>query len=92
MKNFYGKYDSQKIFEKLSKLNIAILKFDEPFFCKRCNQVTTKKTCGCSIIHHVKINGTQIRKAIEQKKSVSENIIRPEVLKELKKIKNSLHF
>jgi len=90
VKNFYGQYDSQKIFEKISDLNISILKFDEPFFCKRCNQVTTKKTCKCSKIHHVKISGTKIRKAIEQKKSVSGNIIRKEVLLDLKKLKNSL--
>ena len=90
VKNFYGQYDSQKTLEKISDLGITILKFDEPFFCKRCNQVTTKKTCSCSMINHIKISGTQIRKAIEQKKSVSENIIRPEVLKTLKKIKNPL--
>tara|TARA_B100000029_G_scaffold24376_1_gene24113 strand:- start:9679 stop:10740 length:1062 start_codon:yes stop_codon:yes gene_type:complete len=90
VKNFYGTYDSQKIFENFPDLNIAILKFDEPYFCKRCDQVTTKKTCRCTIPYHVKISGTEIRQAIEQKKSLSENIIRPEVLNELKRIKNSL--
>ena len=88
VKNFYGKYDSQKIFEKLPDINIKILKFDEPFFCKRCNQITTKKTCRCSSGFHIKISGTRIRKAIQEKKSLPDYIIRKEVMKNLIKTKN----
>ena len=32
--------------------------------------IRTKKTCKCSKIHHVKISGTKIRKAIEQKNNI----------------------
>lgn len=90
VKNFYGQYDSQKIFDKVLDIGINVLKFGGPYFCKKCNQITTKKTCSCSPNNHVMISGTKIRQAIEQKKPLSENIIRKEVLKELKKIKNSL--
>tara|TARA_Y100000310_G_scaffold156270_1_gene155699 strand:- start:5831 stop:6892 length:1062 start_codon:yes stop_codon:yes gene_type:complete len=89
VKNFYGEYDSQKIFDKLPDLNIKILKFDEPFFCKHCNQITTKKTCKCTSNFHIKISGTKIRKTIQEKKSLPDYIIRKEVLKTLIKIEDS---
>jgi len=88
VKNYYGKYDSQKIFQIISDIDIKIMKFDEPYFCKRCNQITTKKTCGCNSKYSIKINGTQIRDAIKKHQSLPDYFIRKKVLTELTSIKN----
>ena len=46
-KNFYKKYESQKFCkENEKKIKIKILKFDEPFLCKKKNEVLNdKKLC-----------------------------------------------
>ena len=87
VKNYYGKYDSQKIFQTISDIDIRILKFDEPYFCKRCNQITTKKTCICKSKYSVKIDSTKIRNAIKKQKSLPDYFIRKEVLTELISLK-----
>src|SRR2546422_4079115 len=43
VKNFYGKYDSHKIFANFKDLGIKLLFFDEPYYCRKCNQITTSK-------------------------------------------------
>jgi len=89
VKEFYGKYDSQKIFTKYPEIGIKIFNFDEPYFCKKCNQITTEKTCPHKKAHHISISGTEIRKAMmEKNKKMPNYIIREEVLKILQKIKN----
>ena len=90
VKKFYGKYDSQKIFKKIDA-DITILNFDEPYFCKKCKQITTKKTCPHKKTQYISISGTLIRKAIKEKnKKISDNIIRKEVLAQLQSIKNPI--
>lgn len=86
--NFYGKYDSQKIFNGFKDIGIEILHFDEPYYCRKCKQVTTSKTCPHNIKYHIEISGTKIRKAILHKSKISDILIRKEVIDELKKIKN----
>lgn len=83
VKKFYGKFDSQKIFKKLNDVGIKILKFDEPFYCKKCEQITTNKTCPHDKKYYVEISGTIIRQAIKNNTDISEVYIRNEVFKEL---------
>lgn len=88
VKNFYGKYDSQKIFNKFNDIKIKILRFHEPYYCKKCDQVTTSKTCPHSKKYHLEISGTRIRKAILNKSKLSEIFIRKNVLEKLQNTKN----
>lgn len=82
-KKFYGKYDSQKIFNNLDDAEIEILSFDEPYYCKKCEQITTNKSCPHGKKYYVEISGTFIRKAIMRKSKISNIYIRPEILKKL---------
>jgi len=88
VKNFYGKYDSQKIFKNLDDTGIEILSFEEPYYCKKCEQVTTHKSCPHGKKYYVEISGTLIRKAIMRKSKISNMYIRPEILKKLQTMKN----
>ena len=86
VKNFYGKYDSQKIFTKLSDIGIKLIFFNEPYYCKKCNDVTTIDYCEHDAHHHIEVSGTIIREAIKNKTKISDIYIRKEVLEELQKI------
>ncbi|RDJ32201.1 MAG: sulfate adenylyltransferase [Crenarchaeota archaeon] len=88
VKNFYGKYDSQKIFKKLPDISLEILTYDEPYYCKKCSQITTSKTCPHGSKYYVEISGTIIRNSILNKSKLSEIYMRPEVIKYLKMKKN----
>ena len=83
VKDFYGKYDSQKIFSKFKDARIEILCFNEPYYCKKCDQITTTKTCPHRKKYHLEISGTRIRKAILNKSKIPEIYIRKDVLKKL---------
>ena len=83
VKDFYGKYDSQKIFSKFKDARIEILCFNEPYYCKKCDQITTSKTCPHRKKYHLEISGTRIRKAILNKSKIPEIYIRKDVLKKL---------
>ena len=88
VKNFYGKYDSQKIFNKFKDVKIEILCYNEPYYCKKCDQITTIKTCPHNKKYHLEISGTRIRKAILNKSKIPEIYIRKNVLKKLQNTKN----
>jgi len=88
VKNFYGKYDSQKIFKNFNNLGIKIISYDEPYFCKKCDQITTSKTCPHNKKYYIEISGSKIRKAILNQSNISDKLIRREVLLTLQKMKN----
>ena len=72
-KNFYGKFDSQKIFEKI-KSKIKIIKFNEPMICKICdvpviNRYKNRKSCpNCKGKNLQELNGSNIKILIKRKK------------------------
>lgn len=83
VKNFYGKYDSQKIFSNFPDVGITPICFSEPYFCKKCNDITTSEHCSHGKKYYVEVSGTIIRKAIIKKSELSEIYIRKEILKVL---------
>lgn len=66
--SYYPKYGSQQIFELLKDLDINILSFAEPRFCKICGKVTTEKSCRHSGDGLIYLNGRDIRRSIIEKK------------------------
>jgi sulfate adenylyltransferase len=89
--DFYDKYDAHRIFDKVPDLEIKILMLREPYFCKKCNEVTTDKICPHREKDHLKISGTKIRKLIASGKDIPEYLLRPEVAKMVSKNKTK-HF
>ena len=76
--DFYGKYDSQKIFDKLGNIGIEILKFHAPFYCKVCKQYVTEHTCAHDE-DRIDISGTKIREMLKNKIPLPEEVMRPEI-------------
>lgn len=89
VKNYYGKYESQKIFKKFPDIGIQPIFFSEPYFCKICDKITTNKECNCGEKGYVEISGTIIRNAILNKTDISEVYIRKKILNELQKLENA---
>ncbi len=77
-KNFYKKYESQNFCKQIEKkIKIKILKFNEPFLCKKYNIILNdKKICkGTKFL----ISGTYIRNLLFKKKEIPSSIMRKEI-------------
>lgn len=87
--NFYGDYDAHKLVKKIeNKINVKIIKFKGPFFCKKCKMITNENFCK----HYNKkeliidISGTDIRKSLKNKRFENCQFVRKEVINSIKKI------
>jgi sulfate adenylyltransferase len=61
--SYYGTFDAQRIFEEFApgELGITPLMFDHTFFCRRCDEMASVKTCPHDSDVRVALSGTQVR-------------------------------
>ena len=90
--DYYGKYEAHELArEILTKFNLGIelLLLSEPYYCNKCEQIVSDKTCNHSEEYIQKISGTQIRTMLANGKRPSGIFMRPEVADSIIKLEDN---
>jgi len=90
--DFYGKYDSQDIFDKFPDIGIEIIKFKEVYFSKENGFYTTNSPSDelLNEDNYLNISGSEIRSLLKKNLLPDSNLMRKEIFNLIKKRKENL--
>lgn len=81
--DFYHPLEAQRIFHRFPDLGITVITPAPAFYCHRCGQMATERTCPHDSDDHEALSGTRVRRSLKEGSQLPEHLIRPEVSRTL---------
>ena len=80
--DYYGPFDAHRIFDEIDPeaLETKPIRIDWTFWCARCAQMASMRTCPHDPADRLLLSGTKLRKMLSEGDDVPDAFSRPEVL------------
>ena len=80
--DYYGPFDAHRIFDEIDAgaLETKPIRIDWTFWCARCGQMASMRTCPHTPEDRLLLSGTKLRKMLSEGEEVPDTFSRPEVL------------